>query len=193
MEQDFSSAIWSEDQLPDCAKGCTQCELHKQRTRIICGEGNPKADIVVILDNPGCREDKNGNAFVCGTRQTLQFAARSVGINEKDLYITYILKCRPIRKYNKENARKTCLGYLDKQLQTNNFKIALCLGDVAVKSFFSDPGRDVKSTRGTWHYVRNMPTYVSYHPLAIRRRPILYKAFINDWGQIANKLREQPF
>lgn len=82
MEQDFSPAIWSEDQLPDCAKGCTRCELHKQRTRIIWGEGNPKADIVVILDNPGCREDKNGNAFVCGTRQTLQFAAGPSKVNK---------------------------------------------------------------------------------------------------------------
>lgn len=124
MEQKFSPTIWMEDQPPECVKGCTQCELHKQRNRIVWGEGNPNADIVVILDNPGCREDKNGNPFICGTRQTLQFAANSVGLNEKDLYVTYILKCRPISKYNKENARETCLGYLNQQLQIYNFKIA---------------------------------------------------------------------
>ncbi len=191
MEQGFSPTIWTEDPLPEAVSGCTLCELYKQRTRIVWGEGNPKADIVVILDNPGCREDKNGNAFVCGTRQTLQFAADSVGLNEKDLYITYILKCRPVRKYNKENARETCLGYLHQQLQTNKFKIAFCLGDVAVKVFFSDPERDVKSTRGTWHFVRNMPAYVSYHPLAVRRRPNLHNIYINDWEQVAGKLREQ--
>lgn len=189
MEQCFLPTIWTEDQLPEYVKGCTRCELNKQTTRIVWGEGNPKADIIVILDNPGCREDKDGNAFVCGTRQTLQFAANSVGLNEKDLYITYVLKCRPVRKYNKENAREICSGYLNQQLQINNFQVAFCLGDVAVKTFFSDLERDVKGTRGTWHFVRNMPTYVSYHPLAIRRRPNLYDIFIYDWEQVANKLR----
>ncbi|HEX3029840.1 MAG TPA: uracil-DNA glycosylase [Clostridia bacterium] len=189
MEQCFSPTIWAEDPLPEAVKDCTLCELNKQRTRIVWGEGNPKADIVVILDNPGSREDKDGNAIICGTRQTLQFAADSVGLNEKDLYITYILKCRPVRKYNKENARETCLGYLNQQLQISNFKIAFCLGDAAVKTFFSDPERDVKGTRGAWHYVRNIPTYVSYHPLAVRRRPNLYGIFVNDWEQVASKLR----
>ena len=189
MEQYFSSTIWPEDTVPANAEGCTQCELSKQRTRIIWGEGNPKAKIVVVLDNPGCREDKSGNAFICNTRQTLDHAAYTVGLSDKDLYVTYILKCRPVRKYDKETARGTCTGYLKQQLQTNNFEIAFCLGDVAVQAFFDDTERSVKGTRGTWNHVRGLMTYVSYHPLAVRRRPNLNGNFIKDWEQVARMLK----
>lgn len=76
------------------------------------GEGNPKAPIMVLIDNPGAREDKEGKEFICGTRQTLQAAAFLAKLELKDMYITYLLKCRPIRKYNKEEARGKCFNYL---------------------------------------------------------------------------------
>ncbi|MEK5389445.1 uracil-DNA glycosylase family protein [Margalitia sp. FSL K6-0131] len=47
---------------------------------MIWGEGNPNGDIYVILDNPGAREDREGNPFVCGTRQTLQQAIEETNI-----------------------------------------------------------------------------------------------------------------
>lgn len=185
MEKHFMPAIWPEDPVPAGIGDCTRCELFKQRTRVIWGEGNPNADIMIVLDNPGCREDKEGRVFVCGTRQMLQLAADTVGLNEKDLYVTYILKCRPVRKYDKETARGICLGYLEQQLQSNNYRIVFCLGDTAVKAFFSDPEKSVKSTRGVCHHVRGLPTYTSYHPLAVRRRPNLYSNFIKDWEAVA--------
>lgn len=192
MEHNFSPTIWYEDPIPNHARDCTRCELNKQRSRIIWGEGNPKANIVVILDNPGCREDKDGNAYVCGTRHTLQLAASTVGLNENDLYITYILKCKPVRKYNKELARGICLGHLEHQLLDNNFKIAFCLGDTAVKTFFGTSEISVKTTRESWHHIRGLPTYTSYHPLAVRRRPNLYNIFIKDWENVAYMSRQQP-
>lgn len=161
---------------------------------MIWGEGNPKAKLIVILDNPGCREDKNGNAFVCGTRQTLQHAAHDAGLGMNDLYVTYILKCRPVRKYEKEKARKACLQYLEQQLLSNDYKIAFCLGDTAVRTFFGDPEAAVKSTRGKLHQLRGMEVFTSYHPLAVRRRPNLYPGFEKDWVQVVGRTRQYlPF
>ncbi len=57
MSQDFSPVIWPEEKVPEQAANCQKCELHCQRSRIIWGEGNPKAPILVLLDNPGARED----------------------------------------------------------------------------------------------------------------------------------------
>lgn len=187
MEQDLSLVHWPEDPVPACYTNCTRCELCAQRSRIIWGEGNPKAKIIVILDNPGCREDKEGNVFVCGTRQTLRQAAYAAGLDEKHLYVTYILKCRPLRKYEKETARRACFSHLEQQLQLNAYNIAFCLGDTAVKTFFEDPSASVKSTRGSWHRLRGMAVYTSYHPLAVRRRPNLYPAFARDWEQVAGR------
>lgn len=177
---------WPEESVPQEWEHCQQCELSRQRTRIIWGEGNPAAPIMVILDNPGAREDKSGAPFVCGTRQTLQQTARTVGLEFEHLYVTYILKCRPIRAYDKETARSACLSHLERQLAEKKPQLVLCLGNVAVQSFFGDPAVDVKQLRGHWHDVRGIPTTVTYHPLAVRRRPNLQRFFLDDWRLLAS-------
>ena len=85
--------ILPEDLAPAIIQSCHQCELCQHGTRVIWGEGNPAASVLVILDNPGAREDKNGLPFLCGTRETLQRAAYEAGLDSDALYITYILKC----------------------------------------------------------------------------------------------------
>lgn len=64
---DHPFVILPEEQAPESAEHCELCELAKQRKRVIWGEGNPKASLVMILDNPGAREDREGNEFLCGT------------------------------------------------------------------------------------------------------------------------------
>ncbi|MDY0408981.1 uracil-DNA glycosylase family protein [Paracerasibacillus soli] len=82
---------------------------------------------MIILDNPGLREDKDGNAFVCGTRQTLQSAAHQVQLLPEDLYVTYILKRKPTRKYEKEHTRSICVHHLEAQLSKQEPSALFCL------------------------------------------------------------------
>jgi len=185
----FSPSIWPEEPVPHSAAECQKCELHLQRTRMVWGEGNPAAPILVLLDNPGAREDKEGNTFVCGTRQTLQMAAFEAGLKMDDLYVTYILKCRPIRRYHKEAARRACLIHLQEQLQRKKPRLVFCLGSTAVQWFFGNLELEVKNLRGKWHNVRGIPTAVTYHPLAVRRRPNLARQFAKDWTMLAERYR----
>jgi len=185
----FCPEIWREDPTPPSEQDCESCGLYKQGTRMVWGEGNPEAPIMIVLDNPGAREDKEGNPIVCGTRQTLQQAIQEVGLEKEHVYVTYILKRRPIRKYDKEITRKICMRHhLYKQLAQLMPKLILCLGNVAVQSFFQDPDAEVKKMRKEWHNVRGFPVSVAYHPLAVRRRPNLYKLFIEDLTLVANQL-----
>lgn len=80
------AVILPEEQAPEGAEHCELCELAKQRTRVIWGEGNPRASLMMMLDNPGAREDREGNSFVCGTRETLQLGLREAGIAVDDVY-----------------------------------------------------------------------------------------------------------
>ncbi|WP_254052753.1 uracil-DNA glycosylase [Bacillus sp. V59.32b] len=154
---------------------------------MIWGEGNPDAPIMIILDNPGAREDREGSPIVCGTRQTLQQAANEVGLDVNDLYVTYILKRRPVKAYDKKSVRETCMMHLTEQLKEKTPKLILCLGNVAVQSFFKDESADVKSLRGSWYDVQGFQTAVAYHPLAVRRRPNLWPLFKQDWLQVAER------
>jgi DNA polymerase len=185
----FQPSVWTEQAPPPGAEACELCELARQRKRVVWGEGNPLAPVIVILDNPGAREDAQGEAFVCGSRIALQEAAAEAGLGETDLYVTYILKCRPIRKYDKASARSTCMAHLQAQLFAQRPKLAFCLGNVAVQSFLCDPEADVKALRGVWHEAFGLPTAVSYHPLAVRRRPSLRGVFQADWQMVAERLR----
>jgi uracil-DNA glycosylase len=187
---DFCPILWREEPTPKDYLNCGQCGLDQHGSRMIWGEGNPKARIMIVLDNPGAREDREGNLFVCGNRQTLQNAAKEAGLVEEDLYVTYILKRKPVRAYNKDQVRKTCMVHLNQQLAVKKPEFILCLGNVAVQSFFQDPEAEVKTLHGKIHHVHGYRTTVSYHPLAVRRRPNLWSVFMKDWNYLADAYRK---
>lgn len=190
MASEFRPSIWMEEAVPVEVEGCTKCALCAQRSRMIWGEGNPKAPVIAVLDNPGAREDREGRPMICPTRQTLQEGAYRAGLKPEDIYVTYILKCRPVRKYDKEAARGACLGYLLLQLERQKPRLGFCLGDTAAMWFFGDSDARVKNLRGSWHIARGLPTAVTYHPLAVRRRPTLTGIFDKDWSMLAEKLHK---
>lgn len=185
MNSNFSPEVWQEDSLPFEASGYEQCEVCTEKSRIIWGEGTPKAPIVIILDNPGARENKEGEEYVCGTRQTLQKAIYKANLKTEDIYITYLLKCRPLRKYDKERARQFSMPYLIRQIETIRPRFLVCLGDTVVQAMLGDNEAHVKNLRGSWHTVMGCPAIVSYHPLAVRRRPNLANGFARDFEMLA--------
>jgi uracil-DNA glycosylase family 4 len=185
MDSNFAPIILPEDQIPPEAKDYKKCEVYTQNPYIIWGEGNPKAPIVTILDNPGERKDKNNKEYVCGTRQTLQKAIHQVDLDIKDIYITYLLKCRPLRRYDKEKARSFSKPFLIQQIKKIHPKFIVYLGDTVVQSIFDSKEAHVKDLRGKWHTIMGYPSIVSYHPLAVRRRPNLIKHFIEDWRMLS--------
>lgn len=185
----FCPKVWPEDPVPREVCGCKKCGLFEQGTRMVWGEGNPNASIMIILDNPGAREDRDGKSYVCGTRQTLQKAIHEVDLSENQVYVTYILKRRPLRKYDKDQTRQICIHHLYDQLKLQKPSFIICLGNVAVQAFFENQEIDVKGLRGKFHDVHGYPTMVAYHPLAVRRRPNLQALFIEDFTLLASKIQ----
>ncbi|TCN26036.1 uracil-DNA glycosylase [Mesobacillus foraminis] len=183
----FCPSILPEDPTPKDHQSCQECGLYTHRSRMVWGEGNPSASIMVVLDNPGAREDREENPFLCGTRQTLQLAANEVNLKADELYITYVLKRKPTRAYEKEKTRHICIRHLQDQLAEKKPDIILCLGNVAVQSFFKKPEAEVKTLRGSWHEIQGFKAAVAYHPLAVRRRPNLWPSFIEDWKLVADR------
>src|SRR5699024_9383666 len=123
--------------------------------------------------------------------QTLQEAAHEVGLREQHIYLTYVLKRRPRRKYNKERTRAICMEHVGQQLKEKQPSLIFCLGNVAVQNFFQDEKAEVKTLRGKVHHVHGYRTLVAYHPLAIRRRPNLRTGFLDDWRFVAEEMNKQ--
>ncbi|WP_409273385.1 uracil-DNA glycosylase [Neobacillus sp. SCS-31] len=177
----FCPSFWPEEPTPEVVKNCSECGLYEHGSRMVWGEGNPHAPILILLDNPGSREDREGKPFVCGTRQALQKAAFEAGFQAEDLYVTYVLKRKPVRKYDKERTRQICMNHLKQQIELKHPQLIVCLGNIAVQSFFQNTEADVKSLRGQIHEVNGYKTIVAYHPLAVRRRPNLWPLFLEDF------------
>lgn len=184
---DYCPVLWPEEPTPEHLVNCRECGLIQHGSRMIWGEGNPQAPIMILLDNPGAREDREGNPMLCGTRQTLQKAANQVGLTMEDLYVTFILKRKPVRAYDKEHVRQICMGHLEQQLKEKQPQLIFCLGNVAVQSFFRNAEAEVKTLRCRMHEIQGIPTAVGYHPLAIRRRPNLWPTFLEDWQFLADQ------
>jgi uracil-DNA glycosylase family 4 len=184
----FDPEILPEESPPSFAVECQRCELSKQRQRVVWAEGNPEAAIFILMDNPGLRENREGVSFVCGTRETLQYGLREAGIDIGLVYVSYLLKCRPIRAYNKTLARETCFSHLQFQLEGKKPRLLLGLGNTVAESLFPQREADVKGFRGKWHMFNGIPTALSYHPLAVRRRPALMKYFLEDLRFFSEKI-----
>jgi uracil-DNA glycosylase len=185
--------ILPEVTAPSSAMDCQRCELAKQRKRVIWGEGRPSAPLYVLLDNPGAREDREGQAFICGTRETLQEGLHAAGIPLEDVYVTYLLKCRPIRAYDKPAAREACGVHLQVQFDEGRPRLLLGLGNIVAQSLCRSDEAEVKSLRGKVHDIDGMRTVFSYHPLAVRRRPNLRRLFDEDLALAARTLISEKF
>lgn len=184
--------ILPEEQAPVGMQHCERCELFKQRTRIIWGEGNPQASLMMILIIRGAREDQEGNPFLCGTRETLQLGMREAGMDIHSVYVTYLLKRRPVRAYDKPATRAACLPHLQSQLVQKQPLVLFGFGNVVAEGLFPQKeNATVKELRGSWHEFDGIPIGFTYHPLAVRRRPNLLKFFVEDLKALREKWEER--
>lgn len=80
------------DQLREIATGCRACELWRLGTQTVFGEGAAGADVVLVGEQPGDYEDREGRPFVGPAGRLLGKALERVGIDRKDVYVTNVVK-----------------------------------------------------------------------------------------------------
>jgi len=76
--------------------GCKKCGLHKTRTNVVIGDGPPSAEILILGEAPGFWEDKLQKPFCGAAGKFLDELLSSAGMKREDIYVTNVLKCRPV-------------------------------------------------------------------------------------------------
>jgi len=154
---------------------CTRCRLHKGRTQIVFGTGNPKAKLVFVGEGPGADEDAQGIPFVGRAGQLLtqmiEGTARREGIPllRKDVYICNVVKCRPPENRTPElDEMETCGQFLFRQLAAIRPKAICALGAVAARALLGTREAVIR-LRGKWARWRDIPVMVTYHPSYLLR------------------------
>ena len=150
---------------------CTRCRLHKQRTNIVFGVGNPRAELVFVGEGPGHDEDVQGLPFVGRAGKLLTQMIEAMGLERDDVYICNVVKCRPPENRTPQDDEiATCSPYLHRQLEVIAPKAIVCLGGVAAQTLLKtkDP---ISRYRGQWFEYRSAKLLVTYHPAYLLRSP----------------------
>jgi uracil-DNA glycosylase len=150
---------------------CTRCKLHRGRTTIVFGDGNPKAELVFVGEGPGRDEDIQGLPFVGRAGKLLTQMIEAMGLQRKDVYICNVVKCRPPENRTPEKDEvATCSPYLLRQIDVVDPKVIVCLGSVAAQTLL-ETNRGITHYRGEWLDFRGRKLLATYHPAYLLRNP----------------------
>ena len=148
---------------------CTACALAEGRTQVVFGAGDPDADLMIVGEAPGQREDEQGIPFVGPSGRLLESLLAEIGLDRNAVYIGNVVKCRPPRNRDpRPEEIDACGDYLRTQLRLVDPKVVLTLGNFSSKLLLKTTV-GITKLRGTaypWWGRFLVPTY---HPAAALR------------------------
>jgi len=171
---------------------CTRCKLHKQRNKIVFGDGNAKADLVFVGEGPGHDEDVQGLPFVGRAGKLLTQMIEAMGLQRQDVYICNVVKCRPPENRLPERDEiATCSPYLVRQIDAIRPKVIVCLGATAAQMLLNT-NRGISGFRGEWLEYRGTRLIATYHPAYLLRNPAAKSEVWKDLQKVMAVLGLQP-
>ena len=129
--------------LQRAAAGCRACHLHRDATQTVFGDGPRAARMMLVGEQPGDREDTEGEPFVGPAGRLLDKALEEAKIKRRDTYVTNVVKHfkwtpgrGKRRLHQKPNAEeiRACRPWLDAELAVVRPEIVVCLGATAAKA-----------------------------------------------------------
>ena len=168
---------------------CKECELGNTRNNFVFGTGDPNADLMLIGEAPGEKEDYEGEPFVGRAGKLLDKILRAINKNrKKGVYITNVLKCRPPNNRDPLPSEVSkCEPYLLKQITMIQPKLIVALGRISGKTLLK---KDIplKNMREMIHNYHGIPLKVTYHPAALLRNPNFKKYAWEDFQWVRDHL-----
>jgi uracil-DNA glycosylase len=163
--------------LRRAAADCRGCPLWKNATQTVFGAGPRKAELMLVGEQPGDREDVEGKPFVGPAGAVLSQALERAGIEVKEVYLTNAVKHFKWRARGKRRLHQTprageveaCRPWLEAELEAVKPTGLLALGATAGKALF---GSSVRVTRDRGRLIDSPLAPVAaltLHPSAILR------------------------
>ena len=167
-------------ELEQACQTCRACERCASATQAVFGEGPADADIVLVGEQPGDQEDKQGRPFVGPAGEVLNRALELAELDRESLYVTNAVKHfgyaseggQRIHESPDRYITEICKPWLDAELAEISAQIVVGLGRTASQVL---TGRKVAVSRERGEILRGgqyadaiLPTY---HPAAILRTP----------------------
>jgi len=163
-----------EEQLQAVARyyqHCERCPLHRGRTQVVFGVGNPHSPLMFVGEGPGEQEDLQGKPFVGRAGQLLTKMLAAIRLRREDVYITNIVKCRPPNNRTPtDEEMAACIPILRQQFAIIRPRILVTLGAAATRAII-DPKARITQIRGQWVERGGVKMIATYHPAYLLRNP----------------------
>ena len=191
------------DALRDAAARCTGCDLYKNATQTVFGEGPERARIMLVGEQPGDAEDLAGHPFVGPAGRLLDRCLVEARIDRKQTYVTNVVKHfkwvprGPRRIHSKPSAVEieACFPWLEAEISVVKPRVIVALGATAAQALFGRAFRVTRDRGRLVPFALAPRALATVHPSALlrapdeetRRREI--ERFIEDLRQVAKLLQ----
>jgi len=174
-------------QLAETIRRCRLCRLSQSRTLAVPGEGPVGAQVLLIGEAPGAKEDEAGRPFVGPSGRFLNELFAGIGLPREHCFITSVVKCHPPKnRAPRADEMTACREYLDHQIALVDAPLLVCLGGVALKAL---TGLDkLAQARGRPLTYGDRPLLATYHPAAGMRFPEAETAMRRDFQELGKRL-----
>ena len=189
--------------LEKAAEGCRGCDLYKDATQTVFGAGLRRAELMLVGEQPGDKEDREGEPFVGPAGALLDGALVEAGIDRADAYVTNAVKHFKWRPRGKRRLHQTprageieaCKPWLEAEVQAVRPRALVALGATAGRSLFGTKVRVTKDRGRPLDSPLAPLASITIHPSAILRlrdhdeREAELAAFVADLEGVAAALR----
>ncbi len=156
-------------QVAAAIAACKGCGLVQTATQPVPGVGDAAADVMVVGEAPGEREDQTGEPFVGPAGELLNKILGAIQLGRESVYICNVLKHRPPGNRNPmpEEVR-ACAPFLQRQIDLVQPKIIIAFGTFAAQSLLGSK-LGIGKLRQQLHWYQGIPLVATYHPAALLR------------------------
>ena len=169
------------------------CDLKKNATNIVFGDGNINSKIMIIGEGPGAQEDAEGKPFVGRAGKLLEKMLTAIQLDRTKVYISNVVNYRPPanRKPSEEEIARYH-PYLKSHIEIMNPKILILLGSTALNSIIGN-ATVISKARGAWiqKEIGTVKPWIiaSFHPAFLMRQPEQKKLAWIDLKMVREKIK----
>jgi len=179
------------DKLKKKIEQIKNCDLKKNATNLVFGDGNINSKIMIIGEGPGANEDKEGKPFVGRAGKLLDKMLAAIQLDRKKVYISNVVNYRPpLNRKPSEEEIERYLPYLKSHIEIINPKILVLLGSTALNTLIGNE-LVISKARGRWvqKEIGTAKPWViaSFHPAFLMRQPDQKKQAWIDLKMIREK------
>ncbi len=171
-----------------------KCKLRMTATQAVKGAGSASAEIILIGEAPGKKEDETGEPFVGAAGKFLNEMLGIINLKREDIYITNVVKYRPPNNRDPLPEEKAdCKEWLLDEIKTISPRLIVLLGRHAMNNFF--PELEISQAHGKFitKQFKGMATkyfFPLYHPAAALYNGSMREILIEDFKKIPKVIKE---